>query len=74
MCTTEEIVRTAQVSVAAPAGWYSAGLWSVGASGIVDNDCTAWSTNATTVQGYFWSSTFTTVQPCNMTEPILCCD
>jgi hypothetical protein len=74
MCTTDEIVRTAQMGVAAPAGWYSAGLWSEGAGAVVDNDCTAWTTSSSTVNGYWWSSTYTTVQACNMTGPVLCCD
>jgi hypothetical protein len=76
MCTTEEIVRTAQVGVAAPAGWYSAGLWSLynGASSTVDNDCTAWTISTSAVQGYVWSSSYTSVQSCDTTSPILCCD
>jgi hypothetical protein len=76
MCTTEEIVRTAQMGVAAPAGWYSAGLYGIynSSTGIVNNDCVAWTNNTNAVNGYYWSSSFTTVQSCNNPGPVLCCD
>jgi hypothetical protein len=75
MCTSDEIVRTVQVGVAAPAGWYSVGLWSYnGISNAVDSDCTSWTSNSATANGYWWTSTFSTVQLCSMSGPVLCCD
>jgi hypothetical protein len=76
MCTSEEIVRTAQVGVAAPAGWYSAGLWSIynGSASTVDSDCASWTSNSATVNGYWWSSTYAIVQACSTSGPVLCCD
>jgi hypothetical protein len=76
MCTSEEIIRTAQLGVAAPAGWYSGGQWSLynGSTGIVDNDCTSWTSAGSLVNGYWWTSTYATVSGCSISGPALCCD
>jgi hypothetical protein len=76
MCTTDEIARTEQLSVAIPvSGWYSTALsyadWTTNRTGA--DDCNAWQWN-TSWNGVDGGIAVPFTGNCNTSLPILCCN
>ncbi len=73
MCTVEELVRSAQLSVGMPGEylWYSSGSdVPVGSSRIID--CAGWTSTAATFSGPAWLAG-PNVDPCSASHSIACC-
>jgi hypothetical protein len=77
MCTSEEIIRSSQLGISVPAGWYSTSIWGVAGSPLSAatnyGDCNGWSVSDSGHFGSFWSPNPDT-RPCSDSEPILCCN
>jgi hypothetical protein len=77
MCTAEELVRSAQLSVSIDSGWYSTGVFT--GPGLAQNeyllDCSGWTTNVDTLVGAVWDSAARPAgTSCKVSQPVLCCD
>lgn len=79
MCSTEEIVRSAQLMIGIGGAWFAAGsspIFVGGASCTTTcslNDCQGWTTSNTWSAGSTWSSTAANYMACNTSQPVACC-
>ena len=72
MCSSEEVIRTAQMGVVSAQGWISTGVTNAMTGGL--DDCNGWKTGDGTQNGVVWTGTFPGWVGCNTAEAILCCD
>jgi hypothetical protein len=73
-CSSEELLRSIQMGIAVPNGWYS-GLYA--ASSV--SDCQGWSVAGTGTAGPMWlvpssGPPFPSYTNCSVSNPVLCCD
>lgn len=76
MCTADELVRSRQLQVNVPGGWYATGAYAYYApSNTAMDDCNGFTSNSATVDAPAWSATATpTLYSCSDVRPVLCCD
>jgi hypothetical protein len=75
MCTTEEMVRSAQLGISVPnAGWYASGVQLTGSAGnpVPTTDCQGFTSDSADYYGAVWDG-FGQISACNNPEPIDCC-
>lgn len=76
MCTSEELVRTAQLGAPTESGWQSSGTVDVHTGGTIA-DCWGWTQSQASLMGLTWNpppAPMPNGGPCSDLHPILCCD
>lgn len=77
MCTGDELLRSVQLGISIPAGWYAG---SARIAGTANRACNAWTSKLSTDSGAYWNtpSAGATGSPhattCDHAAPVLCCD
>lgn len=76
VCTEEEIYRSVSTGNAPPDGWIMANLGVTASGGYKSTGCNAFTTNSSSYNGWFWSSSLGSFSPlsCQSGTPLLCCD
>jgi hypothetical protein len=71
MCTSDELVRSAQLGMT-PVGWYSSGYDVTNVAGYHENDCGGWTSNGS-YEAAAWGPN-PGFDLCGHSNPVLCCD
>lgn len=77
MCTGDELVRSVQLGIGIPSGWYASGAWQPNSA---NSSCQAWSSSANIDTAPYWyvpsvgATGFPSATSCDKTAPVLCCD
>jgi hypothetical protein len=82
MCSSEEVVRSAQLGVSLSSGWYASGVEAAyadpsglgAANGTPSVDCHGFTSAAGSINAMFWQGTYPAQIGCNNALPVLCCD
>jgi hypothetical protein len=74
MCTTEDLSRSMQLGITLATGWYSAFVEIVDHNGLGYSDCGAWTNSTPTAGGSYWGGSYATLDLCNNSHPVLCCN
>lgn len=72
MCSNEEIGRSVQLGISVGSGWYMTAL-AMSTPTAPINDCHGWTDNTNTYDGLAWT-TIGSVNACNVSNLVLCCD
>ena len=76
MCTSEDVIRSAQMGITVQQGWYSTFTNSIVGTNQAAEDCVAWTSAAAGVSGAFvpTGTFFPNSATCDQSFPVICCD
>lgn len=72
MCTGDELVRSEQLGITVPNGWYAAGAWHYNPSG--EGTCSGWISSNSSDSGSYWNNGAPGSASCAAGSRVLCCD